>query len=59
MDDQFTEQGRGLLRKELEAAANGLRIGGVLHSSAIEMEFPGLGPAKSERGREYGAGAGG
>jgi hypothetical protein len=48
VDDRYTEQGRGLLTKEREAAANGLRIGDVLHSAAIDAEFPGLGPVKSE-----------
>jgi hypothetical protein len=51
VDDQHTERGRALLRKEMEAAANGLRIGDVLHSDVIDLEFPGLGPKKSERPR--------
>jgi hypothetical protein len=42
VDDQYTERGRGLLKKEMEAAANGLRIGDILHSSVIDLEFPGL-----------------
>jgi hypothetical protein len=49
VDDQYTERGRALIRKEAEAAANGLRVGDILHSSVIDLEFPGLGP-KSERG---------
>ncbi|KAI8462677.1 MAG: LMBR1-like membrane protein-domain-containing protein [Monoraphidium minutum] len=48
-DDQYTERGRGLLRKEAEGAANGLAVGDILHSDVIDLEFPGLGPKKRER----------
>lgn len=48
VDDQHTERGRGLLRKEAEAAASGAAVGDVLHSGVIDLEFPGLGP-KRER----------
>lgn len=46
-EDQHTERGRALLRKEAEAAAGGLPIGAVLHAPGTQDEFPGLGPKKS------------
>lgn len=52
VDDQYTERGRGLLRKEAEAAASGMRIGDILHSNVIDLEFPGLGPKRERVGRE-------
>lgn len=48
MDDQYTERGRQLLRREAEAAANGLRIGDILHSDALDIELPGLAKRKGE-----------
>jgi len=46
VDDQHTENGRKLIRREAEAVAAGLRVGEVLHSPDIEASMPGLGPVK-------------
>ncbi|GBF88476.1 hypothetical protein Rsub_01189 [Raphidocelis subcapitata] len=67
LDDQHTERGRALIRKEMEAAANGVGVGEVLHSDVIDLEFPGLGPKRRPRrkrswfnfGRLAGGGGGG
>lgn len=40
VDDQFTEKGRQLIRKEGEALAAGLRIGEIL--TAGDLELPGI-----------------
>ncbi|KAF8067159.1 lmbrd2 [Scenedesmus sp. PABB004] len=42
VDDQYTEKGRLLLRKEGEALANGLRIGEVLAADDLELQLPGF-----------------
>lgn len=40
VDDQFTEKGRQLIRKEGEALAAGMRIGEIL--TAGDLELPGI-----------------
>jgi hypothetical protein len=40
VDDQYTEKGRQLIRREGEALAAGLRIGEILTSG--DFELPGL-----------------
>lgn len=42
VDDQYTEKGRLLIRKEGEALANGLRIGEILAADDLELQLPGL-----------------
>ncbi len=34
--------GRQLVKKEAEALANNMRIGDILHSSVVDLEFPSL-----------------
>jgi hypothetical protein len=52
VDDQYTEKGRLLIRKEGEALANGLRIGEILAADDLELQLPGL----TGRKREWGCG---
>jgi hypothetical protein len=49
VDDQYTEKGRLLIRKEGEALANGLRIGEVLAADDLELQLPGLTGRKRKR----------
>ena len=42
VDDQYTERGRVLIKREAEARANGVRIGDILHSDILDVELPGL-----------------
>eukprot|EP00879_Flechtneria_rotunda_P003202 GHRR01003425.1.p1 GENE.GHRR01003425.1~~GHRR01003425.1.p1 ORF type:complete len:656 (+),score=226.79 GHRR01003425.1:287-2254(+) len=42
VDDQYTEKGRLLIRKEGEALANGMRIGEILAADDLELQLPGL-----------------
>jgi hypothetical protein len=58
-EDETTERGRALLRREAQAAASGMRIGEVLHSDSVGDEFPGLGPKKSAQGAGRARGWGG
>jgi hypothetical protein len=44
VDDQYTEKGRQLIRKEGEALAAGIRIGEIL--TAGDLELPGIAPRK-------------
>jgi hypothetical protein len=48
VDDQYTEKGRQLIRKEGEALAAGMRIGEVL--AAGDLELPGVPPRKKPGG---------
>jgi hypothetical protein len=46
VDDQYTEKGRQLLRKEGEALAAGMRIGEIL--AAGDLDLPGVMPRKRQ-----------
>eukprot|EP00878_Enallax_costatus_P015761 GHUV01016516.1.p1 GENE.GHUV01016516.1~~GHUV01016516.1.p1 ORF type:complete len:615 (+),score=178.39 GHUV01016516.1:1103-2947(+) len=46
VDDQYTEKGRILIRKEGEALANGMRIGEILAADDLELQLPGIKPKK-------------
>lgn len=48
MDDQYTEKGRLLIRKEGEALANGMRVGEILAADDLELQLPGLQGRKRE-----------
>jgi hypothetical protein len=48
VDDQYTERGRVLIRREAEARANGVRIGDILHSDLLDVELPGLAKRRGE-----------
>ena len=48
VDDQYTEKGRLLIRKEGEALANGMRIGEILAADDLEMQLPGMKGRKRE-----------
>ncbi len=48
VDDQYTEKGRQLIRKEGEALAAGMRIGEVL--AAGDLELPGVPPRRKPGG---------
>lgn len=48
VDDEYTEKGRMLIRKEQEARANGIRVGDILHSEFLDLELPGL---KGKKGK--------
>lgn len=50
VDDQYTEKGRQLIRKEGEALAAGMRIGEVL--AAGDLELPGVVPRKKQGAQE-------
>jgi hypothetical protein len=52
VDDQYTEKGRQLIRKEGEALAAGMRIGEVL--AAGELELPGVVPRKKPGAQAHG-----
>eukprot|EP00775_Hariotina_reticulata_P003223 gene3223-3500_t len=49
VDDQYTEKGRVLIRKEGEALAHGMRIGEILAADDLELQVPGLKGRKSEQ----------
>lgn len=54
VDDEYTEKGRLLIRKELESTARGLQVGEVLHSAYFDLEFPniaGTGPARGRKAK--------
>eukprot|EP00882_Tetradesmus_deserticola_P011812 GHRQ01012503.1.p1 GENE.GHRQ01012503.1~~GHRQ01012503.1.p1 ORF type:complete len:656 (+),score=303.76 GHRQ01012503.1:330-2297(+) len=53
VDDQYTEKGRLLIRKEGEALANGLRIGEILAADDLELQLPGLAGRKREWGWDW------
>jgi hypothetical protein len=59
VDDQYTEKGRLLIRKEGEALANGLRIGEILAADDMELQLPGLTGRKRERAEGGDSGCGG
>ncbi|KAG1668956.1 hypothetical protein FOA52_001000 [Chlamydomonas sp. UWO 241] len=40
VDDEFTEKGRLLIRKEQDAVARGAAVGEVLHSAYSDLQFP-------------------
>lgn len=42
VDDEYTERGRALIRKEQELRMNGFQIGELLHSSYLDLEVPGF-----------------
>lgn len=42
VDDQYTEKGRLLVRREGEGLANGLRLGEVLAAEDLELQIPGF-----------------
>jgi hypothetical protein len=46
VDDQYTEKGRQLIRKEGEALAAGMRMGEIL--AAGDLELPGVVPRKKQ-----------
>lgn len=46
VDDQYTEKGRILIRKEGEALANGMKIGEILAADDLELQLPGIKPKK-------------
>jgi len=48
VDDQYTEKGRLLIRKEGEALAHGMMIGEILAADDLELQVPGLKGRKSE-----------
>lgn len=53
VDDEYTEKGRLLIRKELESTARGLQVGEVLHSAYFDLEFPTIagGPVRGRKAK--------
>lgn len=49
VEDEYTEKGRALVRKEQEATARGFAIGEVFHTAYVDLEFPGLKKGKSKK----------
>ena len=54
VDDEYTEKGRLLIRKELESTARGLQVGEVLHSAYFDLEFPTIAGSGPGRGKKKG-----
>ncbi|GAX78046.1 hypothetical protein CEUSTIGMA_g5488.t1 [Chlamydomonas eustigma] len=54
VDDEYTEKGRLLIRKEQEAALKGFKIGEVLHSAYFDLEFPTIANAGKGRRQKKG-----
>lgn len=52
VDDQYTEKGRILIRKEGDAMANGMRIGEILAADDLELQLPGMQQKKREEEEE-------